>query len=61
MPLIDFLSAKTPAEKYSANPRFIAVSQRILKREWEVLKADVSRASGIAPSQKEAPSRISSN
>jgi hypothetical protein len=40
-----FLSAETVLDKFSANPGFVAVCQRILKREWEVLKAEV-RATG---------------
>jgi len=31
------------AEKYSNNPEFIEVSQRILKREWERLKQDIRK------------------
>ncbi|WP_374313977.1 hypothetical protein [Dongia sp.] len=41
-----FLGAKDPIEKFSANPAYIAVCQRILKREWEVLKAEVQAADG---------------
>lgn len=36
-----FLGAQTIEQKFSANPRFVTVCQRILKREWEVLKAEV--------------------
>ncbi|QYE34656.1 hypothetical protein KZX46_18135 [Polymorphobacter sp. PAMC 29334] len=39
--LYGFLSAKSTFEKYSANPRFVKVCQRILKREWDVLKNEL--------------------
>jgi hypothetical protein len=39
--LYTFLEANNKAEKYSANPRYIEICQRILKREWEVLKKEV--------------------
>jgi hypothetical protein len=41
-----FLEARSPAEKYSANYEYVNVCQRILKREWEVLKAEIRSASG---------------
>ena len=43
--LYSFLSADTPADKFSANPLYVAVCQRILKREWEVLKREIAAAS----------------
>jgi hypothetical protein len=39
--LYEFLTAKTVDEKYSANPQFVEVCQRILKREWDKLKLEV--------------------
>ena len=39
--LYAFLEAESTLEKYSANPAFVSVCQRILKREWEVLKAEM--------------------
>lgn len=39
--LYAFLGAKTLEEKYAANPRYVAICQRILKREWDVLKAEI--------------------
>lgn len=36
-----YLGAKTQREKYDANHDYVAVCQRILKREWDVLKAEV--------------------
>ena len=43
--LYSFLNANTLAEKFSANPRYVAVCQRILKRQWEVLKREIAAAS----------------
>lgn len=40
--LYEFLEADSTTKKYSANPAFISVSQRILKREWEVLKREIA-------------------
>lgn len=34
------LSAKTTLEKYMANPEYVKVCQRILKREWERVKVE---------------------
>jgi hypothetical protein len=45
-----FLDARSPAEKYSANHEYVDVCQRILKREWEVLKIEI-RSAG-RPSKK---------
>jgi len=42
--LYSFLNANTLAEKFSANPQYVAVCQRILKREWEVLKREIAAA-----------------
>lgn len=42
--LYKFLSATETIEKFSANPRFVEVCQRILKREWETLKREISDA-----------------
>ncbi|MEM1197517.1 MAG: hypothetical protein AAGH57_15550 [Pseudomonadota bacterium] len=39
--MYEFLDASNIAQKYSANPRFVAVCQRILKKEWDVLKGEV--------------------
>jgi hypothetical protein len=39
--LYAFLHAETLGEKYGANPQFVSICQRILKREWDVLKAEV--------------------
>jgi len=36
-----FLGAETQRKKYEANRDYVAVCQRILKREWDVLKAEV--------------------
>ena len=41
-----FLGAEDTDEKFTANPLYIAVCQRILKREWEVLKSEVNAAGG---------------
>jgi hypothetical protein len=42
--LYKFLGAETKGEKYGANAPFVVVCQRILKREWEVLKQDLKQA-----------------
>jgi len=39
-----FLAANDTQEKFSANPHFVAVCQRILKREWELLKKEIAAA-----------------
>lgn len=39
-----FLGAETIHEKYSANPRYVALCQKILKREWEFLKWEIRSA-----------------
>ena len=39
-----FLGISGIDEKFAANPRYIQICQRILKREWEVLKAEVKSA-----------------
>lgn len=39
-----YLNAKTLADKFSLNPQFINLSQRILKREWDRLKSDLDGA-----------------
>jgi len=39
--LYAFLFAKEIGEKYAANPDYVAVCQRILKREWDVLKKEI--------------------
>ena len=39
--LYKFLSAETLKEKYAANPNYVAVCQRILKREWDRLEKEV--------------------
>jgi len=36
-----FLGSRTVEEKYSANPRYVSVCQKILKKEWDVLKREV--------------------
>ena len=41
-----FLGAENVQDKYTANPLFVEVCQRILKREWEVLKTEVQAAAG---------------
>lgn len=41
-----FLGADELTDKFTANPAYIAVCQRILKREWEVLKKEVRAAGG---------------
>ena len=43
--LYRFLNANTLAEKFAANPQYVSVCQRILKREWEVLKREIAAAS----------------
>ena len=43
--LYTFLQARTIEEKFGANPRYVAVCQRILKREWDVLKAEIRQVS----------------
>jgi hypothetical protein len=42
--LYEFLAADAIMEKYSANPKFVGICQRILKREWETLKAEIAAA-----------------
>ena len=42
--LYGFLAADNVSEKYSANPRFIGICQRILKREWDTLKREIASA-----------------
>jgi len=39
-----FFGATELGDKFSTNPQFVAVCQRILKREWEVLKSEVRAA-----------------
>ena len=39
--LYAFLHADDDHRKYAANPRYVEVCQRILKREWDVLKNEV--------------------
>lgn len=39
-----FLDARSQQEKYDANHNYIAVCQRVLKREWQVLKDEVYAA-----------------
>jgi DNA-binding ferritin-like protein (Dps family) len=41
-----FFGSTDETDKFSANPEFIEICQRILKREWEVLKAEVKAAGG---------------
>jgi hypothetical protein len=43
--LYEFLPAKDIQDKFSANPHYVEVCQRILKREWEVLKRELEAAS----------------
>ena len=42
--LYRFLSADNQLEKFGANPQYVEVCQRILKREWETLKREVVAA-----------------
>lgn len=42
--LYAFLSASSAEDKYSANSGYVAVCQRILKREWETLKREIKEA-----------------
>jgi hypothetical protein len=56
--LYRFLDSDGPREKYSSNPDFIDVGQRILKREWEVLKRDIQGASQFGTGDR-SPSKIS--
>ena len=42
--LYKFLSADDVLNKFSANPDFINVCQRILKREWDTLKREIAAA-----------------
>jgi hypothetical protein len=42
--LYRFLAAEDLKEKYSANPKFVAICQRVLKREWETLKREITSA-----------------
>lgn len=39
--LYAFLAARDKPTKYAANPAYVSVCQRILKREWDVLKRDI--------------------
>ncbi|MEA2999372.1 MAG: hypothetical protein QOK17_1205 [Sphingomonadales bacterium] len=43
--LYAFLAAKSIEEKYGANAGFVAVCQRILKREWNVLRDEIRSVS----------------
>jgi hypothetical protein len=45
--LYGFLHAETLGEKYGANPEFIQICQRILKREWDVLKEEVRSVADV--------------
>ncbi len=57
--LYSFLSAEGLVGKYSANPEYVEVCQRILKREWEVLKQAVERPAGRKLKRKQgSPSRL---
>jgi hypothetical protein len=49
--LYSFLSKATAPieEKFSINPNFVEVSQRILKREWDRLNADLNKLHGPTP------------
>lgn len=40
--LYAFLQAQTTKEKYAANPGYVEVCQKILKSEWDVLKAEIT-------------------
>ena len=42
--LNEFLSAENNLEKWAANPDFVIRCQIILKREWDVLKAELKTA-----------------
>ena len=42
--LYRFLPAENDHEKFTANPQYVEVCQRILKREWEVLKRELGDA-----------------
>lgn len=42
--LYRFLNATSIGEKYTINPEYIEVCQKILKTEWEVLKSDLALA-----------------
>lgn len=42
--LYAFLSAAETTDKYSANSGYVAVCQRILKREWDTLKREIKEA-----------------
>ena len=39
--MYNFLEAEDDEGQYAANPEFVAVCQRILKREWEVTKREI--------------------
>lgn len=42
--LYKYLNAKDMAEKFAANPHYISLCQKILKREWEKLQSEVNSA-----------------
>jgi hypothetical protein len=42
--LYRFLSAQDEMEKFAANPQYVDVCQRILKREWDALKREIDEA-----------------
>jgi hypothetical protein len=42
--LYSFLQAQSLEKKYEANPKYVAVCQRVLKREWETLKGELTAA-----------------
>jgi hypothetical protein len=49
--LYDFLNAETLGEKYGANPEFVQICQRILKREWDVLKEEIKSVASLGGGQ----------
>ena len=42
--LYGFLTAEDIMDKYRANPSFVGICQKILKREWEMLKREIASA-----------------
>ncbi|MBP6361905.1 MAG: hypothetical protein KA233_00050 [Novosphingobium sp.] len=44
--MYEFVGIEDTTEKFMANPKYIEICQRILKREWEVLKAELSNTEG---------------
>jgi len=58
--MYSFLSAANGdiLDKYGHNAQFVTTCQAILKREWDRLKSDIARASGVAGAQPSLPADV---